>query len=108
MEDFIRWSLKYDMWCKMEFFGEAIEQVEAGTVSSKNQGPQNLLDLLPDTFTREEAGRLRQRQGIRRGSLKVMLSIWKNRGYITLEFDGGDDINQQVFRKTETYLARHG
>ena len=108
MEDFIRWSLKYDMWCKMEFFGEAIEQVEAGTVSSKNQGPQNLLDLLPDTFTREEAGRLRQRQGIRRGSLKVMLSNWKSRGYITLEFDGDDDINRQVFRKTETYLARHG
>ena len=108
MEDFIRWSLKYDMWCKMEFFGEAIEQVEAVATSSKIQGPQNLLDLLPDTFTREEAGRLRQRQGIRRGSLKVMLSNWKSRGYITLEFDGDDDINQQVFRKTETYLARHG
>ena len=108
MEDFIRWSLKYDMWCKMEFFGEAIEEVEAVATSSKIKGPQNLLDLLPDTFTREEAGRLRQRQGIRRGSLKVMLSNWKSRGYITLEFDGGDDINRQVFRKTETYLARHG
>ena len=108
MEDFIRWSLKYDMWCKMEFFGEAIEEVEAVAISSKIKGPQNLLDLLPDTFTREEAGRLRQRQGIRRGSLKVMLSNWKSRGYITLEFDGDDDINRQVFRKTETYLARHG
>ena len=108
MEDFIRWSLKYDLWCKMEFFGEAIEEVEAVATSSKIQGPQNLLDLLPDTFTREEAGRLRQRQGIRRGSLKVMLSNWKSRGYITLEFDGDDDINRQVFRKTETYLARHG
>ena len=108
MEDFIRWSLKYDMWCKMNFFGEAIEQVDAVANSSKIQGPQNLLDMLPDSFTREEAGRLRQRQGIRRGSLKLMLSNWKSRGYITLEFDGADDINQQVYRKTETYLARHG
>ena len=90
------------------FFGEAIEQVDVLATSSKIQGPQNLLDMLPDSFTREEAGRLRQRQGIRRGSLKLMLSNWKSRGYITLEFDGADDINQQVYRKTETYLARHG
>ena len=54
-EDFIRWSLKYDMWCKMKFFGAAIEDVEKSSMCEKRRGPQNLLDLLPDVFTRDEA-----------------------------------------------------
>ena len=55
MEDFVRWSLKYDMWCKMRFFGEAIEEVENYGARERRRGPQNLLDLLPDIFTRDEA-----------------------------------------------------
>ena len=77
MEDFIRWSLRYDMWCKMEFFGQAIEEQEYAGEKGNRRGPQNLLDLLPVVFTREEAGMLRQRQGIRTGSLSFMLSNWK-------------------------------
>ena len=61
MEDFVRWSLQYDMWCKMKFFGEAIENQECGGRSTVRKGPQNLLSLLPDTFTREEAAQMRQR-----------------------------------------------
>ena len=106
MEEFIRWSLKYDLWCKMRFFGEAIEQLEYSSEQIVRKGPQNLLELLPDTFTREEAGKLRQRMNIRRGSLKLMLSNWKHRGYIELQSDGGDDIGMQVFRKTDTYLKK--
>ena len=106
MEDFIRWSLRYDLWCKMRFFGEAIEQVECSAQASRNKGPQNLLDLLPDTFTRAEAGQMRTEQGIRRGSLKLMLSNWKHRGYIELVTDS-DDIGMQVFRKTEEYRRLH-
>ena len=108
MEDFVRWSLQYDMWCKMKFFGDAIENEECGMQEGTRKGPQNLLELLPDAFTREEAGRLRQRMGIRRGSLKLMLSNWKHRGYIELERESPtDDIGQQIFRKTEAYLKKY-
>ena len=106
MEDFIRWSLQYDLWCKMQFFGEAIEQVECSASVARNKGPQNLLDLLPDTFTRAQAGQMRSEQGIRRGSLKLMLSNWKHRGYIELVTDS-EEVSLQVFRKTEQYLKVH-
>ena len=96
------------MWCKILFFGEAIENQECNAQEGTRKGPQNLLELLPDTFTREEAGRLRQRMGIRRGSLKLMLSNWKHRGYIELERESPtDDIGQQIFRKTEAYLKKY-
>ena len=108
MEEFVRWSLRYDLWCKMRFFGEAIEQQECGGQRIARKGPQNLLDLLPDTFTREEAGKLRQRMGIRRGSLKQMLSNWKHREYIVLKEDSPtEDIGLQLFQKTETYLKKY-
>ena len=82
MEDFVRWSLKYDLWCKMRFFGNSIEEVEALGSAPKRRGPQNLLDLLPDIFTRDEAGQMRHRQGITVGSLGNMLAAWKARKYI--------------------------
>ena len=107
MEDFIRWSLRYDMWCKMTFFGEAIEvQEETGTV--KRNGPRNLLDLLPHVFTREEAWQMRQRQGIRKGNVQMMLDNWRTRGYIrTIGESRPLDINRQQFEKTEDYLRKH-
>ncbi|MBQ8875619.1 MAG: VirE protein [Bacteroides sp.] len=98
-EDFIRWSLRYDMWCKMHFFGDEIEGVEYSFSSPKKRGPQNLLDLLPDIFTRDEANLMRQRQGIANGSLSAMLSTWKTRKYIEPKGDNR-------FVKTETYLKR--
>ena len=107
-EDFIRWSLRYDMWCKMRFFGNAIEQMENETEQKQHKGPKNLLDLLPDTFTREEASQMRQRQGIRRGSLQVMLDNWRHRGYIEVQGEERpDDMNRQLFVKTQTYLDTH-
>ena len=107
-EDFIRWSLRYDMWCKMRFFGNAIEQMENETEQKQHKGPKNLLDLLPDTFTREEASQMRQRQGIRRGSLQVMLDNWRHRGYIEVQGEERpDDMNRQLFTKTQTYLDTH-
>ena len=109
MEDFVRWSLQYDMWCKIQFFGEAIEEQEFTVVKKNNRGPQNLLDLLPDIFTREEAGLLRKRQGIRSGSLTYMLSNWKKRGYIELygELMPLKDINGQQYIKSDSYLKKH-
>ena len=109
MEDFVRWSLQYDMWCKMHFFGEAIEEQEYAGERCKHKGPQNLLDLLPEVFTREEAGLMRQHQGIRQGTLKSMLSNWKKRGYIELygEVMCANDIARQRYIKTEDYLREH-
>ena len=109
MEDFVRWSLQYDLWCKMQFFGEAIEDEENSGERSARKGPQNLLDLLPEVFTREEAGLLRQRQGIRTGSLTYMLSNWKKRGYIEVYGDvmPQQEVARQRYVKTEMYLKEH-
>ena len=108
MEDFIRWSLKYDMWCKMNFFGEAIEQVEAGYSDKRRRGPQNLLDLLPEVFTYGDAGRLRLRMGIKNGSLSKMIFNWKSRDYIEpLDKDCSRYSETSQFRKTQEYLKFH-
>ena len=107
-EDFIRWSLQYDMWCKMHFFGQAIEQVEQCGVCERKKGPQNLLDLLPDIFTREDAVQMRNRQGITGGSVVSMLSTWKNRKYIEL-YEGGvptTDAGRQQYIKTQWYKEK--
>ena len=109
MEDFIRWSLQYDLWCKMQFFGHAIEDEEESGNRRPLKGPQNLLDQLPEVFTREEAGLMRQRLGVRGGSLRQMLNNWKTRGYIELygEEVAKQDINRQRYIKTEEYLRTH-
>ena len=108
MEDFVRWSLRYDMWCKMRFFGYAIEDQEESESVVKRGGPKNLLDLLPLDFTREEAQLMRQRQGIRRGSVQMMLDNWRKRGYIVVKGElRPDDMSRQLFTKTEEYLKRH-
>ena len=109
MEDFVRWSLQYDLWCKMKFFGEAIEVQEEQGLKMPSKGPQNLLDQLPEIFTREEATQMRQRLGIRNGSVRQMLGNWMHRGYI--EIYGEDkhlhDLNHQRYIKTESYLKKH-
>ena len=108
LENFIRWSLQYDMWCKMQFFGKEIEQADYEECSRTGTGPQNMLDLLPDTFTREDAQRMRQQMGVERGSLKQMLANWRHRGYIAPVVRGEEapDSACQLFAKTENYLRR--
>ena len=107
MEDFVRWSLKYDMWCKMRFFGEAIEEVENYGARERRRGPQNLLDLLPDIFTRDEAQQMRHRKGITSGSLSAMLSTWKTRKYIEpYGEEQPSEPGRQLFKKTATYLKK--
>ena len=109
MEDFIRWSLKYDLWCKMQFFGKDIEDEEEGDNRRPARGPQNLLDQLPEVFTREEAGLMRQRLGVRGGSLRQMLNNWKSRGYIDYygEVLTRYNIVRQQYIKTEEYKRTH-
>ena len=83
-EDFIRWSLNYDLWCKMQFFGDAIEQANNMAERTGKRGPQNLLALLPDEFTLEDAKRVRRQQGItNNGNYAIkMIRTWVNRGYV--------------------------
>ena len=107
MEEFVRWSLRYDMWCKMHFFGDSIEAQEESELGVRKRGPQNLLDLLPTIFTYEEAHRMRQRQGITKGNAKMMLDNWKKRGYIELHGEMQEDINRRQYIKTEAYLKEH-
>jgi hypothetical protein len=109
MEEFVRWSLQYDMWCKMHFFGEEIEAADGPPKTAKKKGPQNLLELLPDPFTREEAHQMRLRRDIRDGSVGQMLSSWKKRGHIKLV---GEELpraekNRQLYTKTEEYLKKN-
>ena len=109
VENFIRWSLRYDLWCKMRFFGNDIEMAEnAHYASTSKTGPKNLLDFLPDIFTREEAHLLRQKKGMDRGSLSAMLGMWRKRGYIELH---GEEMPQseqmrQRYAKTQWYKNR--
>ena len=97
MEDFIRWSLQYDLWCKMQFFGEAIEQANNDTTSSNRRGPRNLLELLPDVFTIDDARRVRQKQGLSLQGAQDMIRTWRNRGYI--EERTNEQTNSFVFVK---------
>ena len=109
IEEFVRWSLRYDLWCKMRFFGDAIEAQEEKDEKIPTKGPQNLLDLLPEIFSREDANSLRQRVGIRSDSLSQMLNNWKQRGYIEVygEEMKRSEVNRQRYIKTEAYLKKH-
>lgn len=82
IEDFIRWSEQYDLWCKMKFFGEAIEDAELTASGQRRPGPQNLLTLLGNEFTTDELQMVRHRQGVDKSPLSHLLNVWKNRGYI--------------------------
>ena len=83
IEDFVRWSLQYDLWCKMQFFGEDIEAANRVGERIGTRGPQNMLELLPDVFTLEDAIRIRQQQGknASRRDTMHMIRTWTNRGY---------------------------
>ena len=108
IEDFVRWSLDYDLWCKMQFFGKAIEEAEDKLPAGPNRGPRNLLDMLPTVFTREEASQVRQSQGIQSGTVKQMLANWRYRGYIDLYGEETEDLSRQQYTKTEAYLLKAG
>jgi len=85
IEEFVRWSLNYDLWCKMQFFGEDIERANNGEGSRiGSRGPRNLLELLPDEFTLEDAKRVRLQQGLSNedNRCQKMIRTWVNRHYV--------------------------
>ena len=82
IEDFVRWSLKYDLWCKMQFFGAAIEAANQEAEHTQKRGPRNLLELLPDEFNVHDADIVRQANGMDTRGTRNMLSQWVHRGYL--------------------------
>ena len=82
IDDFIRWSLEYDMYCKMAFFGDDIERATYDGDRIGTRGPRNLLELLPDEFTIEDAKRVRKQQGLDAGRAARMIATWKARKYV--------------------------
>ena len=84
IEDFVRWSLQYDLWCKMQFFGEDIERANREGDRFGSRGPQNMLELLPNEFTIEDAKRVRRQQGKDNSGNRCicMIRTWVNRGYV--------------------------
>ena len=108
VENFIRWSLQYDLWCKMRFFGQDIELAESAASNVKRGGVQNMLDSLPEIFTRGELISLRKKIGINKGDTNTVLRQWKHRGYI-IRFDEcaqNEGAENETFRKTQKYLSR--
>ena len=91
-------------------YGEAIGKMdESDEEVFKTKGPQNLLDLLPEVFTREEAQLMRLHQGIREGNVRLMLSNWKKRGYIE-EYGTvmpQSEVMHQRYIKTASYQEKH-
>ncbi len=84
IDEFIRWSLQYDLWCKMQFFGDDIDRANRGDDASIGKpGPKNLLELLPNEFTIEDAMQVRERENLDASQRATahMIRTWKNRGY---------------------------
>ena len=81
IDEFAAWSVRYDMWCKMHFFGDLMHQEMEAETMVVTGNKNNLLDLLPSEFTRQMAQDMRIAQG-RKPSPKDMLAQWTHRGYI--------------------------
>jgi hypothetical protein len=98
--DFIRWSMQYDLWCKMLYFGQQLEkELNEEEAIQHQRGPQNLLNLLPDVFTREQYLILRQNQG-KDGDGESTLRSWMHRKYIVF------DDSTRNFCKTDEYICK--
>ena len=82
IEEFIRWSEQYDLYCKMRFFEDGIKTASMGAEKSTSHGPSNLLQQLPDEFMYQQAVEVRQKNGLSADGTKNMLYAWVHRGYI--------------------------
>lgn len=98
--NFVRWSQQYNLWCKMLYFGKQLEQeLQQEMEMQRQSGPQNLLELLPDEFDKEQYRLMRTNQG-RSGDGMSTLRVWQKRGYIAIDEVSG------CYRKTEAYKQR--
>ena len=87
--EFVRWSEQYNLWCKMLYFGTQLEkELNDEQELQRHSGPQNLLELLPDEFTREQYLQMRQQAG-RPGPGDSTLRTWQTRGHIAFDETAG-------------------
>ena len=103
IDDFIRWSERYDLWCKMRFFGDMIAKEMNSAERSSKRGPENLLQLLPDVFTLSQLEALRLEHGLEQKGTKGIIRQWVHRQYIERikphGEDGRDSYSCDSFRK---------
>ena len=102
IEDFIVWSVKYDLWCKMRFFGNQMQEaIDADTRSIYHaSGVSNLLLFVHDTFDKAEIQEVCMVHGTKT-KLAVLLCTWKKRGFIVKNEDN-------TFSKTAKFIAKYG
>ena len=100
MDEFIRWSERYDLYCKMRFFADAIKKHNEQGEKSSKRGPSNLLQLLPDEFNYLQAMQVRASQGLSQDGTKNMINQWSFRGYIErVEREGDYNYRNYSYRK---------
>lgn len=97
--EFAQWSLDYDLWCKQHFFGQQIAEDKSHENVKQTRGRQNLLDLLPDAFSLQQAQEVRRQQGMDDKALQ-MIRTWVHRGYVER-----DEVTQ-LYMKADAYLHR--
>ena len=107
IEDFVRWSERYDLWCKLKLFGQMIYDAdgEQDKVSrTAPNGPKNLLSLLPDEFTIDDYVKVRRAQGFDNDNarrIRDAIHQWVHRGYVA-KVEGADaDTDSPIFRKVK-------
>ena len=94
IDEFIRWSERYDLYCKMRFFGDAIKRANDTGEKSSKRGPSNMLMQLPDEFTYQQVMDLRVAHGMDTRGTNKMLRNWRGRSYI--RYKDPDSVTQKL------------
>ena len=103
MDDFIRWSERYDLYCKMRFFGDAIKKAERDGDQESKKGPASILAFLPDKFSYQQVESLRLKNDMNAKGTAKMLRNWLRRGYI--EKEESDSVTQKL--SDSVYFKTH-
>ena len=101
--DFIRWSERYDLYCKMRFFGDAIKKAEIEGEQESRRGPASILGLLPEEFNYQQVENLRVENKMNANGTMKMLNNWLYRGYIKVK---KNDSNTQLL-KYSVFIKTH-
>ena len=101
IEEFVRWSEQYDLYCKMRFFRDAIVKSEQEGVKSSKRGPSNMLQLLPDEFSFQQAEQLRSDLGLDTKGTRRMIATWVFRKYI-VKVEAGELYRKLCFLNKES------
>ena len=101
IEEFVRWSEQYDLYCKMRFFRDAIVKSEQEGVKSSKRGPSNMLQLLPNEFSYQQAEQVRSDLGLDTKGTRRMIATWVFRKYI-VKVEAGELYRKLCFIKKES------